>query len=395
MDERHTASTATDTPEALAVSARLTATILDEIDREGGWIPFSRFMDRALYAPGLGYYSAGAAKVGDGPADGSDFVTAPELSPLFARSLARPVAQVLVESGGTVLDLGGGSGRLAADLLLELEVLGALPSSYRMLEVSADFRERQAATVRERAPRLADRVCWIDRIPDRIEGIVIGNEILDALPVELVVRDDETWRVRGVARSGRKLIYADRPIAKGLHHALESSTTGLQALPSPYLTEIHLALRGLVASLTAALASDAVLLFVDYGFPRSEYFHPQRSGGTLMAHRRHRSSVDVLAMPGLQDITAHVDFSAVADAAIGAGGHLLGYTTQASFLIDCGIADLVEGSAADVRRWAVQARALQTLVSEAEMGELFKVIAIGSQPRELVGFRGRDRRTSL
>ena len=375
--------------------ARLLRRIVDEIERSGGWIRFSRFMELALYEPGLGYYSAGRAKIGNDPRDGSDFVTAPELSPLFARSLARPVAEILAGSGNTIVELGGGTGRLAADLMLELETLGRAPSQYLLLDVSADLRERQRKTLTTRVPHLVDRVRWIDALPDRIEGAVVGNEVLDALPVDIVVFDGEQWRVRGVAVRGGALQYADGPLPADLADEFVHALPDAAGFPPGYETELHSAGGGLVASLLDRMTPDSVALFIDYGFPRSEYYHLQRGTGTLMAHRRHRSSTDLLADPGSQDLTAHVDFSAVARAARSVGAQVLGYASQSSFLIDCGIAERLEGSVDDTRGWASQASALNVLLSESEMGELFKVIALGQRPRSLTGFRRGDRSGAL
>ena len=376
---------------ALATSARLSARIAAEIDAAAGWIPFSRFMELALYEPGLGYYSAGALKIGRHPADGSDFVTAPELTPLFGRALARPVAQVLEAGGDTVVELGGGSGRLAVDLLLELERLAALPTRYRILEVSGDLRARQAATLGRDASHLVDRVDWIDTLPEVIDGVVLGNEVLDALPVELVVWDGAAWSERGIARVDDRLRYADRPIRDWVYELVAASIGGATGLPAPYVTEVHPAARALVGETVRRLTDRSVALFIDYGFPASEYYHPQRAGGTLRAHRRHRSTDDLLSMPGLQDLTAHVDFSAVASAAIAEGAVVVGYTSQAAFLIDCGIGGLLEGDPSDVARWAPQAAALQLLLSEAEMGELFKAVSIARRTWALTGFRHTDR----
>ena len=385
--------TVLDSVEALAISARLTTLIHDEIDRSGGWIPFSRFMALALYAPGLGYYSAGAAKIGRDASDGSDFVTAPELTPLFGRALARTVADALSAGGNTVLELGGGTGRLAVDLLGELEALDALPERYQLLEVSADLRDRQRDTIVAAIPHLAPRVHWLEALPDRIDGVVVGNEVLDALPVELHLRSGEAWKRRGVSRSGHSLRFAERA-QRGDQPRPGVAPDG-NAWPDGYITETHPAATALVTTIAARMTPSATALFVDYGFPAGEYYHPQRSAGTLMAHRRHRSSTDVLAMPGLQDITAHVDFSAVAQAAAAVSVDVVGYTSQAAFLIDCGIVDLMAGDAGDVRGWAPQAAALQTLLSEAEMGELFKVIALSRVGRPLRGFGRSDRSASL
>ena len=383
----------TDTDPA-SITARLAAVIAAEIDAAGGWLRFSRFMELALYAPGLGYYSAGARKIGRDPRDGSDFVTAPELTPLFARALARPVAEAL-NDGGDILELGGGTGRLAADLLLELEILGKLPARYRILEVSADLRQRQRETLQRAAPHLFDRVDWLETLPVRVDGVILGNEVLDALPVELVVFDGVAWRARGVSRIDDRFAFRDAPLPPDLQSTLAES--GLLAVErvSGYATELHPLATAWVASLIDRMAQDAVLLLIDYGFPGSEYYHPQRMAGTLMAHRSHRARADVLAEPGLQDITSHVDFSAIAHAARAAGAVVIGYTSQAAFLIDAGIATLITGAADDSRGWAPQAAALQTLLAESEMGELFKVIGFAKRPRSLSGFRGRDRGEAL
>ena len=380
--------------DAETIAERLAAIIAAEIDAAGGVLRFSRFMELALYAPGLGYYSAGARKIGRDPRDGSDFVTAPELTPLFARALARPVAEALPDDGD-ILELGGGTGRLAADLLLELEVLGKLPARYRILEVSADLRQRQRVTLQRSAPHLADRVDWLETLPERIDGVILGNEVLDALPVELVVFDGDAWRLRGVARGDGRLVFRDVALPPDLSPMLAEIALPESDRAAGYVTEVHPVASAWVASLVDRMTEAAVMILIDYGFPRSEYYHPQRNAGTLMAHRSHRARADVLTEPGLQDITAHVDFSAVADAARRAGGEVVGYTSQAAFLIDAGIVDLITGAADDPRVWAPQAAALQTLLAESEMGELFKVIGIARSPRALSGFRRGDRRSAL
>jgi SAM-dependent MidA family methyltransferase len=379
--------------DAQAISDRLTRAIREEIEAAGGWIRFSRFMDRALYAPGLGYYSAGAAKIGRDARDGSDFVTAPELSPLFARALARPVAEILAGGGDTVFELGGGTGALAADLLLELEALGRLPRHYALLDVSADLRARQRATLAQRVPHLVDRIAWPQALPDRIHGVVIANEVLDALPVELVVWDGAGWRVRGVTVCHERFAWVDRSLPEDLVAGLAPVDTS--AFAAGYQTETHPMVSALVSTLLTRMTAESVALLIDYGFPRSEYFHPQRSSGTLMVHRHHRAASDPLVAVGLQDITAHVDFSAVAAAALAAGGCVVGYTSQASFLIDCGIAGLMTVQPTTVAPWAAQASALNLLLSEAEMGELFKVIGLARRPQILTGFRRQDRSESL
>ncbi len=382
-------------PDASEASARLLASLVAEIDDAGGWIPFSRFMERALYTPGLGYYSAGAVKVGRDPRDGSDFATAPEMTPLFAQALARPVAEVLAAGGDTVVELGPGSGRLAADLLAALRALGRLPQRYLLLDVSADLRERQRTLLQAEIPELAARVAWIDDLPPRIDGVVVANEVLDALPVELVAFDGTAWRRRGVAVEDGAFAFADRPLDRPYADALAQVGLVDRSFAAGYATELHGAADALVAGITERLTDRSAALFIDYGFPASEYYHPQRAGGTLMAHRRHRASADVLVAVGLQDITAHVDFTSAARAAVGAGGVVAGYAAQSAFLLDCGIADGLDPASFATRDWARQAAALQTLLSEAEMGELFKVLAIARRPWSLPGFRARDRTLAL
>lgn len=369
--------------EARAHSQALRRRIADEIAASGGWIGFDRYMDLALYAPGLGYYAGGATKLG---APG-DFVTAPELSALFGATLARQLAELLPAAGGDVLELGAGSGRMAADLLLALEPLGRLPARYLILEPSGDLRARQQQRIGALPGRVARRVQWPDRLPERFSGVIVGNEVLDALPVQLVVRREKGDFERGVTFQHDGFAFEDRALPEG---ELLRAARALD-LPAPYVTEIALQARGLVRSL-AGLLERGVVLFIDYGFGAAEYYHPQRSHGTLMCHYRHRAHDDPFFLPGLQDITAHVDFSAVAHTGAQAGLTLLGYTTQAHFLINLGITELLARTPAeqpaDYLPLAAQA---QKLLSPTEMGELFKVIALGrgiEQP--LSGFARGD-----
>ncbi|MDR2450308.1 MAG: SAM-dependent methyltransferase [Candidatus Accumulibacter sp.] len=364
-----------------------------EISDAGGWIGFHRFMEMALHAPGLGYYSGGARKFGEA----GDFVTAPELTPIFAQTLAGTAREVMASSAPQVVEVGAGSGRLAADLLLELERSGDLPDSYRILELSGELRERQRATLFEQAPRLLARVGWLDRLPERFSGLVLANELLDALPVHLVRWDGQEPGAifeRGVAWRGG-FAWEDRP-AQGrvLEHARRIAAE--YPLPAGYLSEIGLAAADWTATWGGILARGALLL-VDYGFPRHEFYHPQRSSGTLMCHYRHRAHDDPFFLPGLQDITAHVDFTAITEAAHGAGLDLLGYTTQAAFLVNTGVADvLARIPYEDSKRHLPQARAVHKLVSPAEMGELFKVMALGKGiAGTLQGFSAGDRSLSL
>lgn len=357
-------------PEAQAHSDKLVALIAAEIRKHGGWLPFSRYMELTLYAPGLGYYTAGARKFGAA----GDFITAPELSSLFGRTLARQLVQIMQASSPHILELGAGSGKLALDILSELEVLEALPERYSILEVSADLRQRQQHFIAERLPHLAERVRWLDALPDEICGAVIGNEVLDALPVHLVHWQGSTLAERGVAVSDSgQLDWQDRPITDP---ALLAAAQRIR-VPDDYLSELPLAANGLITSLGQRL-THGVLLFIDYGFGAREFYHPQRDRGTLMCHYRHYAHDDALFLPGLQDITAHVDFTAIAEAGVDAGLDFLGYTSQAFFLINCGITDLLGAvSPDDLKTYVPLSGQLQKLTSPAEMGELFKVIALG------------------
>lgn len=374
--------------EQLATSEKLLATIAAEIAANAGWISFARYMALALYAPGLGYYSAGSKKFGAG----GDFVTAPEISPLFARTLARQVAQVLRETAGDVLELGAGTGRLAARMLLELQRVGALPRRYIILEVSAHLRVVQQETLSALLPAaLLSRVEWLDTLPPSLTGCVFGNEVLDALPVHLVAWRESGLHERGVSWQDGRLQWQEQPLAAGTLHDMAARL----ALPDGYVSELCPAAPALIASL-AALLQQGALLFVDYGFPCREFYHPQRATGTLMCHYRQQAHDDPFLNPGLQDITAHVDFTAVAEAGVASGLALLGYTTQAQFLINCGITDLLsEVSPSDMAAYLPLATQAQKLLSPAEMGELFKVIALGKGVGALQGFVRGDKRHTL
>jgi len=379
-------------PDAAAHSAALVARIRDDIAAGGGWISFARFMELALYAPGLGYYSGGVRKIGARADDGSDFTTAPERTPLFARALARPIAALIADGAASIVEFGAGSGALARDLLLALDGMASLPQRYDIVEVSAELRARQQDTIAASSPQLASRVRWLSAWPERIDGVVLANELLDALPVRWVVKAEAGWEERGVVASEQGLAFEERPIDEDLLAAIP----GRDTLPRGYLTERHEALDRWVSTLVDRMDPDAVAILIDYGFPASEYFHPQRTQGTLIAHYRHRSTTEVLARIGLQDLTAHVDFSAVARSAVSRGAQVVGYATQQAFLLDCGIAALLEPTAdADPRAWATQAASLQMLLSEAEMGELFKVIALAKRARVVRGFGRSDRRAAL
>jgi len=369
--------------EALAHSNRLCELIRHDITVQDGWIPFARYMELALYAAGLGYYSAGARKFGQE----GDFITAPELSSLFGRTLARQMIEVMQASSPHILELGAGSGKLALDILGELEKLGALPESYSILEISADLRERQQELLREKLPHLAARVYWLEVLPDKISGAVIGNEVLDALPVHLLRWTSGQIFERGVSLDNGHFIWKDRLPENAELLAIAQSIN----VPDDYLSEISLAARGLMSSLSERMDKGA-LIFIDYGFGAREYYHPQRSKGTLMCHYRHHAHDDPFYLPGLQDITAHVDFTAIAEAAIDQGAHFLGYTSQAHFLFNNGVMNyLSEVSPDNAKAYVPLSAQVQKLTSPAEMGELFKVIALGKgMDQPLAGFLRGD-----
>lgn len=359
-------------PDALAHSQRVTEHIRAELNAHAGWIDFARYMEMALYAPGLGYYAAGATKFG---AEG-DFVTAPELSPLFGRTLALQIAPILRQTRGDLLELGAGSGKLAVDVLMELERQHALPSRYYILDLSADLQSRQRETLATKAPHLVDRVAWLSTLPPAFSGVILANEVLDALPVHCVQWTDQQFFERGVAWDGSRLIWQSRECQVGpLWQAAQSLMSNGQTAALPYTSEINLNAPALVHTLAATLTCGA-MIFIDYGFPQREYYHPQRHMGTLRAHYRHHALDDPFWLPGLCDLTAHVDFSALAQAASQSGLQLAGYTSQASFLMHAGITELLMQTPPDnAAAYLPQANAVQRLISSAEMGELFKVIA--------------------
>ena len=357
-------------PEAAAHSAQLAEHIAAVICQEGDWIPFARYMELALYAPGLGYYASGARKFGPE----GDFVTAPEISPMFARCLAMQAVQVLDATNGDILELGPGSGALAADLFDELKALGKAPARYLLLEVSPDLKERQRERLAARFPADLHRFEWIDRLPTKIRGLVIANEVLDVVPFSLLHRRGDEIVERGVILSEAGFAFEDTALPDG-----ELKRRAQSFFPPgdyDYLSEVSLAAEALVRTIAASLEK-GVALFIDYGFPEREYYHPQRSMGTMRCHYRHRFHNDPFFLPGLQDITAHVDFSAMARAAESAGAEVSGFTTQAYFLISCGLAVLV--SAGDPTATLSRLKgtsAVHRLINPAEMGELFKVLGI-------------------
>ena len=359
--------------------------------QEGGWISFARFMELALYAPGLGYYAAGARKFGSA----GDFVTAPEMTGFFGRSLARQVAQIMAASAPVVLEVGAGSGRLAADLLLELEALGRLPSNYLILDLSADLRERQQETLARAAPHLLERVHWLEQLPEDFSGVVLANELLDAMPAQVVAWRESGIFERGVALDGAgRFTWSERPASGALLAAAEEIARQC-ALPPGFESEISLANRAWAAEWGHRLQCGALLL-LDYGFPRREFYHAQRERGTLMCHYRHHSHPDPFYLPGLQDVTVHVDFTAIIAAAHGAGLELLGYTSQGQFLLNCGILDLLGAETSGTPDYIRATGAVNKLLMPHEMGELFKVIALGrGLDDSLLGFASGDQSRRL
>ena len=365
--------------EADSVSAQaspLRRLVYRAIHSAGGWLPFDRFMALALYAPGLGYYARGSRQFGAMPASGSDFVTAPEMSPLFGAALARQVAQAL---DGTCTDevweFGAGSGALASQML---QALGPSVRRYSIVDLSGALRSRQRETL---AP-FGERVRWLDALPEAMRGVVIGNEVLDAMPVQLLHFDGLAWFERGVAIVGDGLAFADR--ATVLQPPIEA------AFVPGTVTEIHPQAEAFIRTLGDRLERGAAF-FIDYGFPDAEYYLPERIGGTLMCHRAHRADSDPLVDVGDKDITAHVNFSAIALTAQDAGFEVLGYCSQARFLLNCGLASLMD-EAQQRSDWPALAAA-QKLIAEHEMGELFKVIGLvrGVPAFDAIGFAVGDR----
>ncbi|MFP4146935.1 MAG: class I SAM-dependent methyltransferase [Halorhodospira sp.] len=384
-------------PEALRVSAQLSTRLRATIEAAGGALPFEAFMDQALYHPGLGYYRAGAARFGAG----GDFITAAELSPLFARTLARQAAEILDHlGGGDIVELGPGTGRLAAAALAELETRGQLPRRWRMLEVSAALRQEQERTLAAQIPHLLERVEWLEALPASTEpaAVWIANEVLDALPVRRFIRRNDGIRELGVRLEGDSLTWAELPPDPALVEAVQAIEAHLgTTLPEGYSSEVCTRLPAFLRGLAEALPR-GVMLWLDYGYPRREYYLPERRGGTLLCHFRHRAHDDPFFYPGLQDITAFVDFTAVADAALACGLEVLGYTPQGAFLMGAGLAQCAEeamAGASATERLRIT-NEVERLTHAGDMGERFKVMALGrGYTGPLSGFHLADRRGTL
>jgi SAM-dependent MidA family methyltransferase len=376
----------TTTPYSLA--AHLHSEIARVIGAEGGWIGFDRYMALALYTPGLGYYANDGVIFSQMPAAGQhgaaaaggDFVTAPEMSPLFGQTLARQVAQALQRTQtDEIWEFGAGSGALALQLLDALQALGQPVRRYTIVDLSGGLRERQQRTL----VRHGDLVHWASELPPTLRGVVVGNEVLDAMPVKLLARVAGQWHERGVALAANQagFVWQDQPTDLRPPLAIDGA--------HDYLTEIHPQAEAFIATLADKLTAGAVFL-IDYGFPEAEYYHPQRHMGTVMCHRAHRADPDPLAEPGLKDITAHVNFTGIALAGQDAGLNVLGYCTQARFLMNCGLVDLLGSASLPERANA------QRLIMEHEMGELFKVIGLcRGEPWDAIGFAQGDRTHTL
>lgn len=389
LDSASTAGLPAPDAEGLARSEVLSEMIRGEIRAGGGVIDFSRYMELSLYAPGLGYYTGNKRKFGEY----GDFVTAPELGDLFARCVARQCAQVFAEiGGGDLLEFGAGSGTLAVDLLQHLQRLDQLPRRYFILELSADLQRHQREAIESRAPQLLDRVQWLSSLPaSGFTGVVLANEVLDAMPVSRFVVRDGVPRALGVALDGQRFVDRDYEIA-----ASWVARISRLGLPEGYLSEVGERRRAWLGSLTNCLGRAVVLIF-DYGFPCHEYYHPQRSQGTLMCHYRHRAHGDPYYLPGMQDISAHVDFTDLAEGGVDCGLTVMGYTDLAAFVIATGLLQILECTdPQDSAHHRMLTQEISKLTSPSEMGELFKVMAFGrGLDMPLMGFSERDRRGRL
>ena len=374
------------TPDALAASRALSRQIADDIARHDGWICFARYMELALYAPDLGYYSGGAAKLGK---DG-DFTTAPEMTALFGATLAHAAGELMAQSAPHILEFGAGTGKLARDILSACACAGIPVESYTIIDLSGELRARQRQT-------LADfpQVRWLDAMPAAFSGVAIGNEVLDAMPVSLVVKTPSGWMERGVAVRDGRFVFEDR----ACDPALPAQIPEADRLPVGYVTEVHPVAAAFMGTLAAMLTAGwrdsgqgGAAILIDYGFPANEYYLDQRATGTLMCHYRHHAHDDPFYLPGLQDITAHVDFSAMAAAAMQGGLDLGCYASQAGFLLAAGLPQqLMRLSPEEPSRYLAQANAVQRLTSPAEMGELFKVLVVGKGVAPPDGWARADR----
>ncbi len=378
-------------PVAIAHSEALRSEIIQHI-KQNGDMPFEQFMQMALYQPGMGYYTAGSQKFGSG----GDFVTAPEISPLFSQALAQQCAQVLSITGGSILEFGAGSGIMAAHILKRLQYLDQLPEEYLILDVSADLRQRQRQTIEKLVPQMLERVRWLDQLPQSFDGVMLANEVLDAMPVAV-------FRKQGGVTQQKVVTYADDELSIGwqqadepLRSAVDAIEKRYETLAEGYVSEVNLKLDGWLAAIAETL-QNGVLLLVDYGYNGFEYYHRERYMGTLICHYQHKAHDNPLILPGLQDITANVDFSAVAQAARQYGLQIAGYAPQANFLMAAGIEELIaEHLHEDQQTFMRLSQAIKVLMLPTEMGERFKVLGLSKNVNQtLDGFAVRDFRDRL
>jgi SAM-dependent MidA family methyltransferase len=379
-------------PTAQSFSEKLTQLIREEIISEGRPITFARFMELALYAPGLGYYSAGMHKLGRE----GDFVTAPEISPLFAKCVAKQCSQILTElDHGDILEFGAGSGIFAKDLLLELEKLDALPTHYFILEVSPDLRQRQLELFKTRCPHLLSRIAWLDRLPEQpINGIIFANEVLDAMPVHCFTVLQNEIKERCVDWENNQFVWRLSSGSPELHHYLKTILPAF-SLDSGYQSEASLIQPAWIATMAQAL-NKGLLLLIDYGYGRAEYYHPERRDGTLMCFYRHHKLTNPLTLVGLQDITAHVDFTLLAESAVNAGLNVSGFTTQAAFLLATGLLEIANEQSLPEIETFKQNQQIKMLTLPSQMGEVVKVLGLTKNINiSLLGFSLQDRRKNL
>ena len=400
MNEPHSRTQSVDVlpePDAAAknVSLALCVQIEQQCDHSKGWLPFSEFMQMALYAPGLGYYSGDLRKFG---AEG-DFITAPEVSPLFAQCIARQMMNVLAAMDEPrVLEFGAGSGVMAADMLLELERLNALPEQYLILELSASLEQRQQETIKNKASHLFDRVVWLDALPEeKFNGVVVANEVLDAMPVECFRINEDAVESLQVHCENNELTSKYKTADENIESAVRTIEERIETkLPDGYSSEFNPAIAGWLQSIAVTLEQGMVLL-IDYGYAAREYYHEERQMGTMMCHYQHRAHAEPLWYPGLQDITAFVDFTDVAYSAVDAGFDVSGYTSQAMFLMGSGLDELHQLQLTDdVKNQVMLSQQIKTLTMPSEMGERFKVMALTKNYDEpLRGFIMQDLRGRL
>jgi SAM-dependent MidA family methyltransferase len=380
---------------ALEHSEKLTAHIREIIENAGGQIDFARFMELALYAPGLGYYVTDTHKFGRE----GDFVTAPEISPLFAQCMAKQFQQVFSSlDQKNILEFGAGSGIFARDVLRELEKLNALPDQYYILEVSGELRERQLQRLKKDCPEWLSRISWLDSLPKKFNGIIFANEVLDAMPVHRFIWNKNTVQECGVACENNQFVWRNMPASFEIKKRVQTifdECFDEGSLPDFYQSEINFVQSAWIKSL-ADILEQGMILLVDYGYGRREYYHPERTSGTLTCFYQHHRHTDPLFFPGLQDITAHVDFTMIAESADEAGLVVAGFTTQAAFLLATGLLDYAEKNNLDEVGKYRQSQAIKTLTLPSEMGEVVKVMALSrSQYMELIGFNLSDRRNDL